>query len=255
MRKPKIERMKDIKAKKAFNKEFSKLNELERLKLLGLDPRDAFKIAKSKLQTKVEKKIIDATKFYENLPEDFFDSSRMDMGWLRNKLMGELSNPTMTADIINAIHYNKPEILKKYDDFENDEIYNIILEYKCYRIALKSLVKDSNQDIVITEEMKSMLVAYFSYIYNSMNEPNHYSHNGIVLENILASQIYENRNGNGEVQVDLSQLMNAEIHNNGKVEAKISKMDILKFIQANDELFVNPKECINSIECESVETE
>ena len=127
MRKPKIERMKDIKAKKAFNKEFSKLNELERLKLLGLDPRDAFKIAKSKLQTKVEKKIIDATKFYENLPEDFFYSSRMDMGWLRNKLMDELNRPVMVGDIMNAVHYNKPEILKKYDDFENDEIYNLSL--------------------------------------------------------------------------------------------------------------------------------
>lgn len=255
MRKPKIERKKDIKAKKAFNKEFSKLNELERLKLLGLDPRDTFKIAKSKLQAEVEKKIIDATKFYENLPEDFFDPSRLNMGWLRDKLMDELNRPIMVTDIINAIHYNKPEILKKYDDFENDEIYNIVLEYKCYRIALKSLMVDSNQEPVITEEMKPMLIAYFSYIYNSMNEPNHYSHNGTVLENILASQIYENRNENGEVQVDLTQLMSAEIHNNGNVEAKISKMDILRFIQSNDELFVNPKECIDSIKCESAETE
>lgn len=244
MRKPKQERKKDIKAKKAFNKQFSKLNELERLKYLGLDPRDAFKITRSAEPNKVEKKIIDATKFYSNIPEDFFDPSRCDIGWLRNKLIPVIGESDAN-EFIQAIHNHDVESANRIQDKYGDVIYDLANEYQCYRIAFDSIKEESNEDVSITNEMREQIIANFAYIYNSMMEPNHYSHNGTVLENIFAPTIYDNRNENDEIQVNLNELMAAEVHNNGVVMGRISKMNILKFIQTNDKLFVSQKNDID----------
>lgn len=238
MRKPKQERLKDIKAKKTFNKQFSKLNELERLKYLGLDPRDAFKMSRSSEPKKVEKKIIDATKFYSNIPEDFFDPSRCDIGWLRNKLIPVIGEE-VTAELINKTHEKNYEAIDEICITYGDSLYDILNEYVCYRIAYDSIVNRANEDACITDEMKEQIITNFVYIYNSLIEPNNYSHNGTIIENIFSTSIYDNRNENGEVQVPLDKLMIAEVHNNGVVMGRISKMNILKFIQTNDRLFIN----------------
>lgn len=294
MRKPKSERRQDIKAKKAFNKNFSKLNELERLKLIGLDPRDAFKMTRDKnVKKKIEKKIIDATKFCENIPEDFFDPIRLNRCWLRNKLLEKSLSNEVIDNLMRFLHKDNNGVYnERYLDelgYGQNDIFDIIFEYECYTIATDDIERISTSEwcnretaeeyvksnpnayagmpitiydkdksevsfcIVnhnmelntlgvekinpIPEDQRKSVIAKFAYLMNSFMEPNFHSHNGTVIENIFNYRLYEQRNEVGEVQVKLSELMEAEIHSNGEVIGNVSKIDILNLIHAYDRLF------------------
>ena len=242
MRKPKQERLKDIKAKKAFNKQFSKLNELERLKYLGLDPRDAFKMARSAEPKKVEKKIIDATKFYQSIPDNFFEPTKRSMTWLSNEVLKVVGDQNLANDIAIAVATRD---LKFFDTIEDvtGELANIVNDYIIYKIAYESVYdsdipQNSGVETTMESDKQTKIMANFAYMCNSLSEPNHYSHNGAIIENIFNKLIYKERDENSEVVVDLNQIMPAIIQNNGETVAQITKMDILKFIQIYDKLYL-----------------
>lgn len=241
MRKPKQERKKDIKAKKAFNKQFSKLNELERLKYLGLDPRDAFKITKSEEPKRIEKKVIDATKFYQSIPDDFFEPTKRSMTWLSNEVDKVINDKDLADRIAIAVATRDLEFFNTIEDNHNSEkITEIINDYMLYKIAYEAEYdSDMPSNAVVTIiDREAKILANFAYLCNSLSEPNDYSHNGTIIENIFNKFVYEKRNEHDEVDVDLNQIMPAIIQNNGETVTQITKMNILKFIQIYDRLYL-----------------
>lgn len=72
MRRPKALRRKDIEAKKQFEKKYKHLDPLQRLNLMGLDPKKVFNMATNDKENRTVKKSVDITKFEEEVTNEEF---------------------------------------------------------------------------------------------------------------------------------------------------------------------------------------